>query len=352
MGKLQDLKPNKVQVLLEKYVHVVIGLRKTGKTTLFRDLVAEHYNGDLSKGLLLGLEKGYQALDGIYSQDINDWQELEDIGNELINERNSLPYRLICIDTIDEMVNMAENEALRFYNKRGTIKAYTINEAGGGYGRGRDYAKGLIRDFINKIIKAGFGLFMIGHSKDKKLKEKDGNEYNLLSSSLTNDYSDIFMDLADLITFLTIDKEIVDKKVRKTVYMNFRSDGYIDCGGRFKNLPEKVAYGAKGYLEVFDEAVKSSMLNNSKEEIDKNKKEQQEEIDENAKQFIEDSKKIPLIEIVKDRYSEVDEKTKQKVQVVMKEYNIKNFKTPKELKLDALEKIVSIIKENDKDKEG
>jgi hypothetical protein len=297
MGLL-DIKQNTVKVLLEQYIHTLIGVRKTGKTTLFRDLVYEKYN-DMSKGLLIAFEKGYQALDGIYPVDINSWQEYNDIVEELLSDRNNLPYRLICIDTIDMMVNMAEKEAIRFYNAKvePSKRAKTINEAGGGYARGKTYAKLLIRDSIDKLLKAGYGIFLIGHSTEKTIKEKDGTEYNLLSCSLTNDYADVYMDMADLITFFTIEKEIIDNRVaEKKVFMNYRSDGSIDCGGRFKGLPDKVEYGAKNYLKVFEDAIKASML--TKRDVEKETEEQTVKFEEEAKKNIE--KMLDLPNVVKE----------------------------------------------------
>jgi hypothetical protein len=94
------------------------------------------------------------------------------------------------------------------------------------------------------------------------------------------------MDMADLITFLTIDKEIHDGVVvNKKVFMNFRSDGFIDCGGRFKGLPDKVGYGAKNYLSVFENAVKASMLK-PKDENELNELEELKKIKKLTQEFI------------------------------------------------------------------
>jgi hypothetical protein len=208
------------------------------------------------------------------------------------------------------MVNMAEKESIRFYNSRTepSKRAKTVNEAGGGFGKGRAYARRLIKDALNKIIKAKFGLFLIGHSKDKIIKEKDGTEYNMLSCSLTNDYADILLDMADIITFLTVERDIENSQVTsKKVYMNFRSDT-VDCGGRFKGLPDKVEYGAKNYLTVFENAVKASTL----KPIDL-----QQVTEEQTAQFEQDADKnikmmLTLPNIIKDIKSIIKTKLKDK----------------------------------------
>lgn len=134
MGRLKEIKPNKVQCLLEQYIHFVLGVPKSGKTTLFRDLIMEKYEGDMSKGVILAFEKGYQALDGIYPIDVEDWADFMDLLDEFISDKNELSYKFICIDTVDEMVAMAEKEAIRFFNQKcePSKRAKTINEAGGG----------------------------------------------------------------------------------------------------------------------------------------------------------------------------------------------------------------------------
>ena len=47
MSRLTKLQPNKVRVNLEDYVIMLMGEKKTGKSTLFRDLVNLHYKGDM-----------------------------------------------------------------------------------------------------------------------------------------------------------------------------------------------------------------------------------------------------------------------------------------------------------------
>jgi hypothetical protein len=168
-------------------------------------------------------------------------------------------------------------------------------------------------------------LFLIGHSKDKTIKEKDGTEYNMLSCSLTNDYSDIFLDMADMIVFLTIDKEIKDSYIAgKKVYMNFRNDT-IDCGGRFKELPDKIEYSAKNYLTVFENAVKASILK-PKKDIEEMTKEQAKQFEEQAKKNIE--KMLSLPEVIKDIKSVIKKLLKEKkidtagIMNVLSNYNI------------------------------
>lgn len=283
---------NQVRVRLEDYITVIAGTRKTGKTTIFRDIVEQHYDGKMEEGLLLGFEKGYQALQGIVPEIIGDWEDYIGIEKEIIDDKKAsvmgLPnkyddgtevdiIKLLCFDTIDEFVRMAEDFSIKELNKLSDKQAKTINAAGGGYGRGKQYCRRLIIDSIQRLSKAGIGLFFIGHSKVKsrKLGEGgEGNEYLQLSCSLTDDYTDLFFDKADMIVFLkehkTINKET--KVANSKVLMHFRSDGEIDCGCRFKYVPNNAEYGADTFLEIFKNAVlkaggiEEKQLNTIKEE--------------------------------------------------------------------------------------
>jgi len=336
---LKNLKPNVTKVLLESYIHTILGVRKTGKTTLFYELLLEKYN-DLGKGLLIPLERGYNALDGLMTTDdlkvINTWSDFNYIVDLLVAEKQDLDYKIVCIDTIDMMVELAEKEAIRFYNMKvePSKRARTINEAGGGYGRGKAYAKIIIRDALNKISKAGYGIFLIGHSKDKTVKEKDGTEYNFLSCNLTSDYTDILLDASDIITFLTVEKEIEDNRItQQKVYMNFRSDS-IDCGGRFKHLPGKIEYSARNYIETFEEAVRYQLRNRMKHSESDIKELSENEEDILKKQSTENISK--MVELPKIKESIKDE--------MRNKINNKNVK-PKQLKDLMLKYNINIVDE-------
>ena len=157
MGKrLGNVKPVEVKVRLEDYIHLVLGIKKTGKTTLFRDLINVHYNGDMTKGFLAGFEKGFQALDGLHAEKIVDWDDWEEYVTEFVDDRKNISYKFIAIDTIDYFVEMAKDQTMRDSKKKDGKTVKSLNDAFGGFARGKEYCIKLMRDSLNKLQGAGY----------------------------------------------------------------------------------------------------------------------------------------------------------------------------------------------------
>lgn len=334
MSRLAKIQPNKVRVNLEDYVIILMGEKKTGKSTLFRDLVNIHYQGDMSKGILMQFESGANALDGLYAPEVMDWEDWEEYVDDFIDNKDEIPYRLICIDTIDEFVRMAIDRTLYLSKKKNGKTVDSVLEAFGGYNRGKDKVLSLMRNSITKLKKNGFGLVFIGHTKLKK--KNTGNlltpeqEYMQLCCSLTDDYASIFENMADIIAYLVVDKTVnnanadVKKRTAKsTVKIHFRSNGEIDCGGRLKELPEVIDYSAVEFLKAFEQGVKSSMLKPYTEaEIQKLSEEQKQEVDDKVKELNRELTNEELFNLFRDSFNDLGDAVKQQIQQIIVSHNI------------------------------
>lgn len=295
---LKNKEPHVVSVNMEDYLQIIIGLRKTGKTTLFRDMILSKY-GTPKAGLLLAFEPGYTALNNIIAEPIEDWNYFQMVVNELVYDKAEMPYKIIAIDTIDEMVNMAENQAIKFFNSKAECKkkATTLNEAGGGFNRGKNHTIKILRESILKLRKAGYGIFLIGHSKEKKKKNEMDMEYIQLSCNLTDDYNDVFLNSADMITFLTTEKNVSNSSiVGEEVYMNFRGTRF-DCGNRLKHVPDRIKYDVDGYINVFENAV-TKLAGEANKNVAELAKEQKESNDEKAVNEIKKIKESDLSNLI------------------------------------------------------
>jgi hypothetical protein len=356
MGRLGSIKPNEVRVRLEDYIHLMLGEGKTGKSTMFRNLVNLHYKGDMSKGLLLAFEPGYKALDGLYAQDIEDWDDWDEIQDELVEDRENLPYKFLAIDTIDKFVDMAIDKTLRESKKKDGKKVESINSAFGGFNRGKEYCLKLMKDSLDKLHKAGFGIFLIGHTKLKRKNTgvtlSDGQEYMQLSSNLTGDYESIFRDMADMMTFLVVDREVsgdvedVKKRTAKTsVSMHFRSNGEIDCGGRFTDVPISLPYSAENYIKAFEQGVKSSILKPvSDKEIEKMAEVQEKESDEKAKKSSKQKSVAEMVAEVKAHFGELGDGAKIQLQQYVEEMQVESLDEINESHKELVLKMYDLIK--------
>lgn len=300
---MSNIKTNVPQVALEDYHFLIAGVPKGGKTSLFANLIQEYY-GEINSGLLLAFEKGYKALK-VNAVDINDWGDFEDVVDQLIDNKDSLPYKVIGLDTTDIMWDYAQDATIREWNIANPSKR--TKDIGGvgakgksdsGYGVGYNIAKTKIKTNIDKLSKAGYGIISIAHSKDKAIEEKSGLKYDQLVVSLPQSAREVFVNLADFICFVTVEKERDEDNTLTTKrYIYFRTDGYVEAGSRFRNVPERVEYGVTEFLDVFRNAIITEFDEGT--DIVKVEKEQKKQKQKEVKEYLAKNKK-GIEDIVKE----------------------------------------------------
>lgn len=285
------IKP-KVNKITADIGNISIYLRSTkkfGKTTLFRDVIIEKY-GDPERGLLIacGSETGYAFLDNLNVVNIDNYKDLVDLCNWLITEKGKEHnIEIIAFDTGDELALIADKETIA-RSKEETGKACkSIKGAFGGFQAGPEYsANNVVKPIITALKKAGFGIWVIAHTKFKTIKEKGGLDedgYMQLTSNLTNYMESAFGDCLDVVITGVIDRDtekrtkkngqftktenIVTDTVRK---LYFRGTTLIDAGGRFADgaVPEFMIFDkqnmAREFIDVIENGIeKSKTLNNN-----------------------------------------------------------------------------------------
>ena len=256
--------------------------KKFGKTTLFRDTILAKY-GDPSRGLLVGCgnEKGYKILDNLNTTQVSTYKDLIELRDWLINEKGKEHnIEIVAFDTGDELALIADKETIRLSNiENPNKKIKSIKAAFGGYTAGEKYsANDIIKPYMTSLQDAGFGVWVIAHTKFKTIKEKGGLEedgYMQLTSNMGADYEAAFGDIFDVTLTGVIDRDVEEKgdgnkkkryatdTVRK---LYFRETPLIDAGGRF-------AYGAVPEYMVFDkEDMGAEFIKVIEEGMEKSKK--------------------------------------------------------------------------------
>ena len=256
LGKVHRMKTN-----IEAYSYLIMGDRKIGKTTLVCNIAKEEY-GSLDKLLVLSIgdEDGFEAIDGLVYENPRTWNEFVYMIDELVENQDDYDFKLISIDTIDEVVRLATDETIRRSNLKHKDnpdkKTETINGAFGGYYAGPKYMFDLVTKELQKIRDSKYGLFMVGHNKVKKRKDTSLDEgYDIVTSNLSTDEFNTFAYKSTLICNITLERD-PENPAETTRLMNFRSDGIIDAGSRFTKLPVGVPISAKSFINVVKEAVK------------------------------------------------------------------------------------------------
>lgn len=276
-------KTNEVKVDLASYRHYWRGQKKAGKTTLFYQLMVALY-GDPSYGLELsiGNERGYKAIDGMVYDEAPDWGTLMEIAEDLIENKEDNHFKFICFDTVDELVEIAKKEVVRL-DFRKTGERHEFNACFGGYARPREKVQELINNLMTRLEDSGYGIIWIGHTKYKDVKEKNGDSYQMLTSNLSNDYDGIFSNKADVLMMIDIEKDIEDGFVQDTQrYMWFRGDGFVDAGGRFSQIEQKVEFSVENYIRTVSDAIRAEIKSHNADDryIEEKAKQEQREKEE------------------------------------------------------------------------
>ena len=269
-----------INTILADIKNVSIYLRSTkkfGKTTLFRDVILAKY-GDPSRGLLVGCgnEKGYKMLDNLNCTQVSTYKELAELKEWLIKEKGkSHNIEIVAFDTGDELTLIADKETIRRSNLENPNKTTkSIKAAFGGFTGGEKYsANDIIKPYMTELQDAGFGVWVIAHTKFKTIKEKGGLEedgYMQLTSNMGADYEAAFGDCFDVVLTGVIDRAFEEKQVKDTVKkyatdtvrkLYFRGTPLIDAGGRFADgaVPEYLVFDKPNMAEEFIKTVEEGM---------------------------------------------------------------------------------------------
>ena len=353
-------KKNEVSVDLAHYRHYWRAPKKWGKTTLFANLIKEMY-GDMNRGLLCscGNERGYAALDSLMYVDCPDWETLMEVVDELVENKADNNFAIVGFDTVDELVSMAQAQVIKLeFRKSGERKEF--NACLGGYGAGRKKVEELINSVITRLGDSGYGLIFIGHSKIRDVKEKNGDEYHMLTSNLSADYDGIFANKCDICMMGIIEKSIDDGFIQEAErYMVFRGDGYIDAGGRFADIESRVEVSAKNYIKTVTDAIRKSIkFHAATDEYIATKMQQEQQ--EKEKYYQENKEKLmghdpevdayeknvetcnALKEEIKNTIAGLDNETKRSLQGKLKAANLP-VQYQKCDDVETLSKILSIV---------
>lgn len=310
------IKKNKVKLDLCSYPHyVIMGLRKIGKTSFFHELVIK-YTGSVDGGLLIscGNEDGFNHLEDIQYEEARDWdkepdEEIEDddrglvqIADDLVENRNTTyaGIKLLGFDTLDELVEIARQQVFLEHRRLKGETCKSLNDALGGYGKGRERLVDLINEQISRLNRAGYAVFVIAHTKNKVKEDLlTERKFDVITNNLNDDIFGGVADKAQMIVNIVYDREIKEEKNSKNKVvggqilsskrmMYFRdANGLVDAGGRFEGLPEKLELSAENFLKAFEIGVENARKKTyTVEETTKQKEEEIKELEKDRKKLV------------------------------------------------------------------
>lgn len=243
---LLNLQPHKVSRDLSGYITYIYGAPKTGKTTL-----ASQMGG----ALLLAFEPGYHALPGIYVQDITTWGEMRTAYRELKKPEVKEFYKAIIVDTIDIAADRC---------KKYVCSQNNIEDLGDlGYGKGWTKFKDEFNDVFRGLTQLGYAVFFIGHDKVENKTDKAGNIISsTIRPALSNSTRTVIAGMADIYGYAH------QKNAGEMSVLTLRcTDGSIECGCRFKYMPEEITTNYNELVRALQQAIEQEAVENGNQFI-------------------------------------------------------------------------------------
>lgn len=224
-------------------------VRKWGKTTTWKNIILQKYNGDASRGLLIevGNEHGTTMLDNINTTHVSNYKDLVQLKDWLITEKGKEHnIEMLCFDVVDELQDIFDKEVIRLNNIENPNKpSKSIKSCFGGYNAGPEMSASKIKEYMESLKSAGFGIICIGHTKMKAVSDRASTEdekWMTLTGTLPSNYNSAIADICDIVLTGNIEREFETKGegdnaknylVSEERRLYFRPTELIDAGSRF-----------------------------------------------------------------------------------------------------------------------
>lgn len=353
----------------------LLGESGIGKSTIIKEMCDKLVGENGYLALDVGKEDGHDAISGIVSEKIEDWEKFEEVTDDIIENKDTdwKDLKVVIIDTYDQLFELGEAEAIRLYNKKNTDKpkAETINQAWGGFGAGLDKTIELVLDRLWELKKVGVSFIIVAHTKKKDIDDPvTGQQYSILTSNISQRYFNAIKTKLHFLGMAYIDREIIQEKTGKknlktgkeiekgkvvgeSRVIRFRDDSYsVDSKSRFAEIVDSIPFDCDELIKALQDAIlkEQSKSGISIEDAKKRQAKAEKEKGRVATEYIENKKKnaidegrnAELIEIIKTKYPKATDEIKEQIKEVMADGGIENFKNV-DVPTKPLEEIVALL---------
>ncbi len=319
----------------------LLGLPKIGKTTIMKE-IAEKLVGENYLFLEMYRENGAKYIEDIIYEDVPDWDTFVEIVDDIVENRTTdyADLKVVFLDTLDNALQLAEQESIRLWNKENPAKrTAAINAAWGGYMKGQDKAMELLQEQLFRLRTVGVAFSVIGHVRQTTITDPITNEsYQQITSDVSQRYFNQLKKNIDLVGIAYIDRELTKNKVNgkevstvksETRKIKFRDDNYtVDSGSRMSQIVSEINFDADEFIEAMRNALEAEVKKGGKSVEDRRVENEKEEV-ENMKRLAE---------------AEVKAKSEKKLEDIKAE--IVAFFVNNKSKVDVIKPVLEICKKN------
>ena len=304
-------KKNHVKVDPFNYSLMLLGEPKIGKTSLLFKVAEKLLGEDGYIFAELFREKGADAIEGIVAENIPTWDDWVEFVDDIVDNKTEdyADLRVVFADTYDQYILMAEDEALRLWNKKNPDKrADSLNQSWNGFGGGSKKAIELMFEQIDRLESVGVKVWWVGHVKTKEVKNVYNEEtYQILTSDQQQNYFNALKKNLHFLCLAYFDRELQKEKTGKknlvtkkeetktvikdeTRKIKFRDDSFVvDSGSRFSDIVPEINLDADEFITAITDAIKAE-INKNGVSVEERKKEDDKEAKENLKRIAEAEK--------------------------------------------------------------
>lgn len=359
----------------------LLGESKVGKTTLIKEVCEKLAGSDGYMFLECGQERGADAIEGINYINCPEWQmdydELtnsagfEDVCDDIIDNKTTdyADLKVVIIDTYDQLINLAEDESKRLWNRDNPDKrTNSINAAWGGFGKGEKKAIELMFNKIAELRSVGVSTIIIGHIKTKDISDPvSGETYQILTSDQQQNYFNALKKNLHFLGLAYIDRQIIKEKTgKKNIVTNkeeqvnkvkgesrkikFRDDNFcVDSGSRFAEIIDEIDLDADQFITALTDAIKAEQSKSGKT-LEQSKAEQEAEEAERLKEIAkaeQDKKENKKLEDVVAKitdYIKANKSNMDKIKPIIAKAKELGYENPTMIdKIDDAKKVLALI---------
>jgi GTPase SAR1 family protein len=271
------------------YMHILIGEAGIGKTTIFKNILQKHLGDDGYMFLEMGKEHGDEAIEGIVSESVEDWNKLIAVVGDIIKNKETdyKNLKVIVFDTLDQFFDVTAKNSIKVWNSdnigtKDFKPAKTLNQSWGGFQKGNEYTTNTMLDIIWKLKEVGVTCWLIGHTKSRDITDPVTNStYTSLTTDMSQKDFNQFKNKAPIVAVAYIDRDVQTEKTgRKDIKKNditinrvtnetrkisFRDvDNYaVDSKSRFAHIVNEIPLDADAYVKAVQDAIDAEKVLNA-----------------------------------------------------------------------------------------